>query len=353
MHFNSRFRAAIRHSLIVSIALVQAVLLPMASAVSHSNGTAAMLEWESSPSRSLYLYKDTTANEPRFLPTSNMTEIKAGERWYVETNSYGLMAYMSGVRLENPSLKTYGANLLEFAIQHQQDDGEFPEKHDIHHSAAFYYEATARFLMMCREPGFAEGVSSQTIEHLRNGLRKGVIWFGKETSWNDRFWRDNMHHRFLLNASVIFLAQKVLGDLPEDTLAQAYRWLQIAIDRQLPDGAMTELGGPDTGYQALGITFATGILMAGVLPEPMQNRVELLVKKGADWLTGMISVEGRIDDSANTRNGGRGNEMNRTDGKPKGVKPYEHAFALEGAGLYFNESPYLEAADRIMLAYHP
>lgn len=321
-------------------------------ALSPENGYKKLLEWEFNPVRTLYLYKDVAAKEARFLPIVNMKDVPADSRWYVENNSYGIMAYIAGVKNNDQKQKAYGIEILDFAMRQQMENGEFPEKNDVHHSLAFYYEIVSRFLILAENKGFADNVPVEVIQRLRSGLRKGAIWFGNESSWKDEFWKDHFHHRFLLNASVILLAQRALGDLPPETLAQAYRWLGIACERQLPDGIITEQGGHDTGYQSLGITFSTGILLVCELPMEERKSLENLVRKGTDWLLTRISISGEIDGTGNTRMGGNSKELSRTDGKIKAIKPYEHAFAIYGAAAYFDNDRYQQAADKIMKFYN-
>ena len=318
---------------------------------SPKNGVDLLMKWETEPVRTLYLYKDVAASEIIFQPIIDMKDLRVNEKWYVENNFYGMMAYMAGVRTNDKKLKDYGVNILDFAMKQQNEDGEFPEKNDIHHSLAFYYEIVARFLILSEKKGFADDVSPVVMNRLRTGLRSGVIWFAKESSWNDKYWRDELHHRYLLNASAILLSQRALGNLPPETLNQAYKWINIAIERQLPDGVMTEKGGHDSNYQSLGITFAIGMLMVCDLPEKEKKQLENLAKNATNWLLTRISDSGEIDDSGNTRMGGNSKEINRTDGKQKRIKPYEHAFAIFGSSYYFNDSRYKKAAENIMKFY--
>ena len=318
---------------------------------SSINGIDLLMKWETEPVRTLYLYKDITATEIIFHPLIDMKDLQVNEKWYVENNFYGMMAYMAGVRTNDKKLKTYGIKILDFAMRQQNEKGEFPEKNDIHHSLAFYYEIVARFLILSEKKGFSEDVSPEVINRLRYGLRRGVIWFAKESSWNDKYWRDELHHRYLLNASAILLSQLALGNLPPETLNQAYKWINIASKRQLPNGIMTEKGGHDSNYQSLGITFAIGMLMVCDLPDREKKQLESLAKNATNWLETRIFDSGEINDSGNTRMGGDSKEINRTDGKQKRIKPYEHAFALFGASYYFNDSRYKRTAENIMRFY--
>jgi hypothetical protein len=333
----------------VAILFLGLGLAPIVSA--STKGLDLLLKWELNPVRTLYLFYDVNAKEMRFHPIVDMKDVPAGEEWYIENNSYGLMAYNSGFKLKNQQLKKQGLEIFDFAMKQQLENGEFGPRKDFHHSVSFYYETLSHFLILSKTQGYADGISPEIMQRLRTGLRKGVIWFAKESSWKNEYWRDTFHHRFLLCASVVLMAQKALGDLPPETLAQAYHWINIASQRQLPDGVMTEKGGHDTGYQSLGIIYATGMLMVVDLPVKEKKQLELLTRRGADWLANRISAEGLIDETGNTRMGGNSTEIARTTMKKKDIKPYETAFALYGASYLFNDMKYQKAADRIMKFY--
>ena len=55
-----------------------------------------------------------------------------------------------------------------------------------------------------------------------------------------------------------------------------------------------------------------------------------------------------IDGSGNTRMIAASRERDRVSGQLKGIKPYETAFALYGAGLTRDNAAALEGAERIM-----
>ena len=304
-----------------------------------------LLNWETHDSRFLYAYEDRAATAPRFnLLRSESPLVPEEYRWYIERNHFGLMVYTAGVRFRDPERKAAGIEALDYGVARQNADGSFT-CNDAHHSAAFFLEALARFIIVA---GHAEeGID---LARYRDTLAKGADWFRRRSSWDDDWWRDTFHHRFFLNPAGLFLTWEIVDGLHGSILEQAYAWMAEGIRRQDDDGAITEFGGHDTGYQSLSITFATGVLMLCELHPDFAIKLERCVRRAADWLAGRVGDDGRIDGSGNSRMSPESGERTRETGEPKDVKYYETAFALYGAGLLLDDARYLGAVDRIMSA---
>jgi hypothetical protein len=293
------------------------------------------LDWERDHSRVLYAYQDAagTRLRPGLCPDNASR--------YIEEDHYGAMVYSTGVKYDDPRRRELGLRMLMSGLDRQQADGSFSCE-DAHHSAAFFLEALARYLIVA-------GHRDEPAPALCNsGLRVGLEWFHRRSSWNDDWWRDSFHHRFFLNGAALFLGCHVIADPSPSALEQAYAWMAEGVRRQEDDGAITEHGGTDTGYQSLSITFIAGVLMVCNLHDTFRQQLTSCLDRATDWLLSRVDGNGEIDGSANTRMTHASGERDRISGKPKGLKPYETAFALRGAGLLRGNSTALDKADRIM-----
>lgn len=306
-----------------------------------------LLKWETHDSRMLYAYKESDAQTLRFnIFRSQDERLAEGNRWYIERNHYGFPVFMTGVKLNDPEKKKLGISALDYGISRQLQNGSF-SCDDAHHSAAFFLEALGRFVLLSG----VDSSAASRIEPCRDALRKGVTWFHKRSVWNDDWWRDTFHHRFFLNSAVLFLSSEAVQGMSGSVLEQAYAWMAEGMRRQEEDGAITEFGGHDTGYQSLSITFASGVLMACTLHPDFHAKLDRCARKAVSWILGRVREDGIIDDSGNSRMGPNSGERNRETGEPKAVKYYETAFALYGAGLALDDERCFRAVERIMAAY--
>lgn len=306
--------------------------------------------WESDLSRTRYFYQDKKATIPVFRPVCSTADLAAQQengRWYIELNSYGLMPFVTGVLQKDAQKAAYGLRIFEFALSQQLPDGSFPEKSDLHHSSAFFFETLGRLLILARQAPFSQYISSETLAFFEQGLRRGVAWFAP----NPEFQADcDMNHRFFLNAAVVLGAQKALpeGSVSHASLQCAYDWLEQGIRNQWENGVSPEHNGFDTNYQSLAITFALTSLMTDMLPPALSLKTTSFVENAVRWLEGRIRPDGTINSDGNTRMGMDSTELERTNGKCKRPKVYEHAFALVGAGLYFNSEQLMQKAAAVM-----
>jgi len=302
-----------------------------------------LLEWEQHPSRTLYSYKDTAGKKLRF---KNLNIHK--EPWLIEQNHYGYFIFIHGLMTKNEEAMQLGISTQEYGIDQQEPDGSF-NCYDAHHSAAFFLESLGRFILIIQHLNLKD----IDLDKFKDSLKKGVGWFHQRVNWNDNWWRDTFHHRFFLNSAALFNACEILDkkDLKGSLLEQAYSWLAEGIRRQEEDGAITEYGGTDTGYQSLSITYATGILILAGIHKHTQNKLADCIDKACQWLKLKIDKQGKIDDSENTRMKSTSGETSISSGKPKTIKFYETAFAFRGAGIALNKQEYIDTSERIMNHY--
>ena len=323
------------------------------------NGIDRLLQWELHPSRAFYSFRDAAGTRPRFGFTPEKSPVPEGARgWFVgEQNSYGFPIFMAGVRNADERQKAFGKAVMLAGIRLQKREGGFPCGEDIHHSAAFFLEVVARLV------GLRDRANAGDLLEFYQCLRYGGQWFGAPAAWQDGWWHSRMCHRYFLNSSTLYLADAALrslpdtpelqwlcGPLPDWCLATADAWLEEGIRRQREDGAITEGRGHDTGYHSLAITFMTGTLMAAHLDAARRGALEGCLRKAVGWLLSRVGPDGVINASDNTRMkpdyGGASGRFGT--GFTQGIKFYETAFALYGAGLQLEDDGVIEAAERIM-----
>ena len=326
-------------------------------------GIDLLLKWETHPSRTLYSFHDLEAKRPRYIFHPKISPIPEGASgWFIgEQNGFGYPMYMAGVRVGDERIKEFGKEVMLAGGKRQTRVGGFPMEEDVHHSAAFFFEAVARLVLL--------GPKTQAGDLMPfcKNLRYGGQWFAGPGSWQDGWLIERMNHRFFLNSAVLYLADAALRSMPDNAETQwiagplpdwcrqiADTWLLDGMRLQRADGAITEGIGHDTGYHSLAITFMTGTLMTADLRPELRESLTKTLKRAAAWLLTRIRSNGSIDYSGNTRMM-NANYVPATErfgnGSMKGIKYYETAFALQGAGLQLNNDDCLSAVERIMKHY--
>lgn len=295
-------------------------------------------QWESHPSRVLYAFEDTTAQKPR-EPFTAYTDpqIVESDEFYIETCAYGQQFAVS-----SEAWREHGAAMLRVGLSSLNEDGVYVG-HDGHHSVSFFIEAIARAILLTDKTGFALNDMERAL------LRRCGEWFADPVSWMDRWWRDTMHHRFFLNAAGIYLLDRAV-ELPPWCAERAGAWAAEGVRRQRSDGAHTELGGHDTGYHSLALTFTAGIILTCDLPDAFAAALRDSLARGAVWLMSRVNGDGDINAEGNTRMAPT-KERDRF-GVPKSYKPYETAFAIVGAGITLDDAAMIDTADRVMNRYY-
>lgn len=317
----------------------------------RANGLAQLLAWENAPDRILYSFEDVKALVPRKHFDNQPGEqfgrdLPPGEAiWQIEAQWCGLPLAIAGLYHQRPSQIELGVGALHYGLTQMQPNGGF-ESHDEHHSTSFFLEAVARAALL---------KDSLPIPHLNQWVEKlpvAVERFGDRRAWNDQWWRDSLHHRFFLNASVIFLTRSVTPVCSTRQMDQAYSWANEGLRRLLPDGASTELGGYDTGYHSLALTFACGSVMAGTMHHVFRKQMIQGIIAMTQWLCSRIDEQGNIDDRDNTRMHPHAAEKDaRSPDGQRRIKFYESAFALRGAAMVLGDKRIDAVAQKVMQRY--
>lgn|GEM_PF-3916884 len=299
---------------------------------------ATLRQWEQHPSRALYAFCDTAAREPReqFLAYADPTIIRRND-FYIETCAYGQQFATT-----SQQWRDHGIAMMRVGLSALADDGSYAGD-DAHHSVSFFAEAIGRAALLADDTGLLLNDEEQAL------LRRCGLWFADPSVWADRWWRDTMHHRFFLNAAALYLLDRAVG-LEPWCVERAGAWAAEGVRRQRHDGAHTEMGGHDTGYHSLAMTFTAGTILTCDLPNAFEIVLRDSLSRAASWLVGRVDDTGAIDASGNTRMTPT-KEVDRF-GVPKAIKPYESAFALAGAGLVLEDQVLIATADRIMARSH-
>lgn len=319
----------------------------------RSEGLKQLLAWENSADRVLYGFWDTQATKPKWqfnnqpgpdlgrdLPPNNAA-------WKIEAQWYGLPLAIAGLYHQKPQQCELGIAAFDYGLRQMQPDGRFISD-DEHHSTSFFLEAAARIALL------KDTLPVPELETWIQKLPVAVARFADRRAWNDNWWRDSLHHRFFLNASVIFLTRSVTPKCSTLQMDQAYSWANEGLRRLLPNGASTELGGYDTGYHSLALTFATGSVMAGTMHHVFREQMLDGIRSMTHWLCSRIDEEGTIDDKDNTRMHPHAAEKDdRSPDNHRRIKFFETAFALRGAAMVLNDPNVDVVAQKVMKRYLP
>ena len=242
-----------------------------------------------------------------------------------------------------PAIET-ALRALDWAFAHQSPDGSFRGGTDTFHSTSVFLPAAARVVLLLRQSplgaqyaarldGYVQPLQ-RAAEHL---ARPDVLAVGR--SGNEPYG----HRRFLVGAAIGLVA-----DLAEDPLltSTARSLFEEGMALQRPDGVIPERGGPDSHYQAYGMTFALTWLTHN-RQDPVAGRLAAALDRASAWEASRVGPDGAVSIEGNTRTAGQ--ERNR-DGSPKKLI-YHSVIRALGGWAVLRSSPSLHATAERVAAY--
>jgi hypothetical protein len=192
------------------------------------------------------------------------------------------------VLYQNPDYRRLGWKILDWGLGQQNEAGGFESK-DAVHETTWFLEALAT--SMAIDP---MGVTPAR----RLGLARGIAWLNESNRRRHVFETSaTFTHRCWMRASLYQSSSLLLGESRyEDYAAE---WARQGLAQQV-DGVFPERGGPDVGYQILGIQYLERYLaMIGHMKASRSVRAGLL--SGLGWYKSKISAGGIIDRAGSTR----------------------------------------------------
>lgn len=222
---------------------------------------------------------------------------------------------------------------LDYGLGKQRADGCYPGP-DSFHSTTFFVEALARACLL--DPAGATAAR-------KTGLLRAAKYIARSEVFSAGI-RGNLqyaHRRYLVAAA---FCQTVLVTGDDGLMARANSQIDDGLALQRGDGVNPERGGPDVGYQMLGLLMATRCLPA--LSAKRAERVRAMLRRGADWELARVRADGSVDPAGSTRTM---REVAR-NGEVKAI-PYDGiADGMAMCADALGEARHLDAAARIARA---
>jgi PKD repeat protein len=243
--------------------------------------------------------------------------------WYIEEQRYGEDLIISGMITNNTSAVTAGFTMFNWGFAHQAADGSFAGTGDPFHSTALFVEAVAHTCLVIKESPYAAVYASQVATYSQD-LYKAALWMISPTIWSNGLNNDSPYtHRRYLDADALALTSLLVGG-DANLMADARYEIQDGLSLQWSNGVNPEMGGYDSSYQTVGITFAE-LWVTYLGTDSLTPSVSTMINKGLAWEETMILSTGQVSIAGDTRTGV---ETSRS-GVVKGVdwKKVEWAFA--------------------------
>lgn len=246
-------------------------------------------------------YYPTLSNEPlNTCAVGNNALWERGERdrWQISLQNKGQDYIVAGLIRDDPGLIENGLCIFEWGFQYQSPYGGFKSSSNESHALNFFIEGVARSLLLLEHSPlglpFADRVTDQKMDILR-----AAKWMTSDDFWPVSKRRDAPynHTHYLLSAGLGMTA-KVANNKTLKPFAQERLGEGMAL--QHPDGWNPELGGWDSGYQAIGLQYAQRwpVYLSDF---PGSAGIDEVIDRGIAWEASRIGPDGRVATAGNTR----------------------------------------------------
>jgi hypothetical protein len=220
--------------------------------------------------------------------------------WFLEYQRAGGQDVIAGVLRNDPGLIQTGLSMFHFGLARQAKNGSFPGSFQPFHGTALFLAEAAPSLIVLENSPLASRFTAEIgweVPRMRRAEYHMVRSVGGAPHIDDA----TKNHRWFEEA----LALQATGILSNDRTLQSWakRYAARGIKMARPDGVMPEDGGHDSGYQALGLTFATRYL-ALIGGESANPSLDAVVKRGEAWELSRVRPDGTINQSGDTRTAG-------------------------------------------------
>jgi PKD repeat protein len=221
--------------------------------------------------------------------------------WYIEEQRTGEDLIIGGMITNNPSAVTAGFTMFNWGFAHQAADGSFAGTGDPFHSTALFVEAVAHTCLVINESPYAAVYASQ-VATFSQELYQAALWMITPTVWTNGLKDDAPYtHRRYLDADALALTSLLVGG-DANLMSNAEYEIQDGLALQWSNGVNPELGGHDSSYQAVGITFAE-LWVTYFSTDSSTPGVSAMIDRGLAWEETMILSNGQVSLAGNTRTG--------------------------------------------------
>jgi hypothetical protein len=254
--------------------------------------------------------------------------------WYIEEQRYGEELIIGGIIHNNTAAINAGFTMFNWGFAHQAADGSFAGTSDPFHSTSLFVEAVAHACLVIQESPDAALYASQVATYTPE-LYKAAQWMTSADVWSTGIGNNSpyTHRRYLVADALAFTSLLVGGDA--NLMADARYEIQDGLAQQWSNGVNPELGGYDSSYQTVGISFAE--LWSKYFPnESLTASVNQMITAGLAWEETMILSTGEISTVGDTRTGkeiGPNGTVKTVDWK-KAVTAFAYWFEMTGNHQY-------------------
>lgn len=259
-------------------------------------GVRAYLSQETDPAliRVLYQYGQISS-APDGAVGPNISAPRS--RWFVEYQRAGGTAVIAGVLRKDPALVEQGLRIFQFGLDREAKNGSFPGSTWPFHGTAMFLAEAAPSLIVLTHSSFEQRFLpqiQQQIVLMHRAARRIVTAIGGPPHLDDA----TKNHRYFEAA----LALAATGDLAHDkqlqTWSRAYARGGMRMERA--NGVMPEDSGHDSGYQALGLTYAIRFLSLET-GQPLYRPLYASVQRAEAWELSRVHAGGTVNQSGDTR----------------------------------------------------
>jgi hypothetical protein len=269
---------------------------PPAALLAARPGPATLARLESSTLvvNVLYRYGEVTA-APSGADGANVRAPRSA--WYLEEQRAGSIDVYDGVLRDDPGLIAEGLHIFHYGLARQAPNGSFPgSAWPFHGTALFLAEAAPSLIFLDRSRfagRFRGGVGRDTTR-----MQRAAYYMVREVGGPGRIDDLSKNHRRFEAALALGATGMLAGD--HTLITWSHRYARQGIRMQLPDGVMPENGGHDSGYQAVGLSYAAQYI-ALLASGPLRNALVQAVTKGEGWEISRVRANGSIDRSGDRR----------------------------------------------------
>mgnify|MGYP000938543954 CR=1 FL=1 len=221
--------------------------------------------------------------------------------WHIELQRYGEDLITGGLIHNNTSAISAGLKAFDWGFARQRSDGSFSGTADPFHSTSLFVEAVANAVLVLKQSPLASTYRSK-IDSYTNRLDKAAQWMTSSSIWSNGVKNNSPYtHRRYIVADALAMTSKLVGG---DSRLLSYARSQISsgLAAQWDNGVNPELGGYDSSYQTLGISYATRWVT--YFPnDSLTQGVKRMISKALAWEETKIKATGQIDTSGSVRTG--------------------------------------------------
>ncbi len=250
--------------------------------------------------------------------------------WHIELQHYGEDLIIGGLLHADTEAIEAGLRAFDWGFAQQAADGSFAGTADAFHSTSLFIEAVANASLVLRQSPLAAQYQSK-LDAYSEKLYRATQWMTDASVWAKGIKNNSPYtHRYYLVANALAMTSILVGG-DSKLMSLARDQIQAGLAAQWSNGVNPELGGYDSSYQTLGISFATRWLI--YFPEDnLTPAVKEMISKGLAWAETMILSNGEIDTEGCVRTGvetGPSSTIKTVDWK-RAVDAFAFWYQLEG-----------------------